>query len=45
MVESTQDIPVDNEEFESLIVIMKERKDLVDKESKDYKLKLYSAGR
>lgn len=37
--------PVDNEEFERLIEIMKQRTDLTDKESKDDRLKLYSSGR
>lgn len=42
-MEQTQQI--DNEEFESLIVLMKERSDLVDKQSKDTRLKMYSAGK
>ena len=37
--------PVDNEEFEQLVEIMKARSDLTDKESKETRLKLYSAGR
>lgn len=37
--------PVDNEEFEKYCEIMKERKDLVDKFPKDFKLRLYSAGK
>ena len=36
---------VDNEEFEQLCEIMKQRTDLTDKESKSDRLKLYSAGR
>eukprot|EP00347_Sterkiella_histriomuscorum_P014369 403361131 len=41
-MENTQ---VDNEEFEQLLEVMKAKKPLVDKESKDDKLKLYSAGK
>lgn len=37
--------PVDNEEFEQLLEEIKARKDLVDKESKDDRLKLYSSGK
>lgn len=36
---------VDNNEFEELVTIMQSRKDLTDKESKETRLKLYSAGR
>lgn len=37
--------PVDNEEFERYVELMKTRKDLVDKHPKDLKLRLYSAGK
>lgn len=40
-----EQLAVDNNEFEELLEIIKNRKDLLDKESKDDKLKLYSAGR
>ena len=37
--------PVDNEEFERLVELMKSRMDLVDPFPKDFKLKLFSAGK
>ena len=37
--------PVDNEEFERLVELCKTRNDLVESQSKELKLKLYSAGR
>jgi len=37
--------PVNNEEFEELLELFKNNKSLLDKESKDYKLKLFSAGK
>ncbi len=36
--------PVDNEEFEQLAATMKERKDIVDKQGNETKLRLYSLG-
>ena len=37
--------PVDNEEFERLVELIKSRMDLVDPFPKDFKLKLFSAGK